>query len=421
MEKKFLNTDNLPYCKGCGHHLIAKNTAIALEKISLKPLDVVLITDIGCHGIIDECFNTHTIHGLHGRSLALGVGISLGLSSKKKKVIVFIGDGGVTIGLQHLLEAARLNTNMSVVVHNNMLYGMTGGQASGLTPCGFKTTITRNGNPLLPYDICGLAYSAGAAYAKRIIGRGDFSDELKEAFKVKGFSLVEVLEICPSYGAKLNPGLNLSKMINLASEKAFSSRRAIFDPGYRKNLPSLFEKLPEIKAEFNNNLDSQFSIILGGSAGEEVQHSASFFAQAAIASGLYATKKGSYPVTVGIGFSNAELIVSPRPINYQGIDEPNAVIITSKEGLAHNKERITQMRNGILFIDESLKPPKTSAKVISHNFRKIGKRNAAIYSLFFFLHNSGLFPLNALTRVIEESGPDGRITIEKIKELLAYE
>ncbi|MCK4614071.1 MAG: hypothetical protein KAU14_04640, partial [Thermoplasmata archaeon] len=209
MSTKFLNTTGLPYCKGCGHHLIARNTAIALEKSGFAPLDTILVTDIGCHGIIDRCFNTHTVHGLHGRAAALGAGITLGLSDPKKKVVAFIGDGGATIGLQHLLEAARLNINMTVIIHNNMLYGMTGGQASGLTPCGFRTTITPEGNPVAGYDICALAHTAGAPHVRRIIGVGDFSEELTEAFKADGLSLVEVVEICPSYGAKLNPGTKL--------------------------------------------------------------------------------------------------------------------------------------------------------------------------------------------------------------------
>ena len=136
----FLTSPAFPYCKGCGHHLIARNTVRAYEALDLRPLDVVMVTDIGCHGIIDRCLATHTLHGLHGRSVALGAGIAMSLPPDKK-VVVFIGDGGATIGLQHLLEAARLNVGLTVVVHNNFLYGMTGGQPSGLTPCGFRTVI----------------------------------------------------------------------------------------------------------------------------------------------------------------------------------------------------------------------------------------------------------------------------------------
>jgi TPP-dependent indolepyruvate ferredoxin oxidoreductase alpha subunit len=123
---KFLATDKFPYCKGCGHHFITKNTALACEKMGLSPQDVILVTDIGCHGIADKCFATHTIHGIHGRSTALATGIRLGVENPDKKIIVFIGDGGATIGLQHLIDASRLNVDITVILHNNLLYGMTG-------------------------------------------------------------------------------------------------------------------------------------------------------------------------------------------------------------------------------------------------------------------------------------------------------
>ena len=91
MSETFINDHGLPFCKGCGHSTIANNTEKALAKIGLKPLDVILVTDIGCHGIIDKSFNTHTVHGLHGRSVALGAGISASLGKQDKKVIVFLG------------------------------------------------------------------------------------------------------------------------------------------------------------------------------------------------------------------------------------------------------------------------------------------------------------------------------------------
>ncbi len=104
------------------------------------------------------------------------------------------------------MEAARLNLNMSVVVHNNMLYGMTGGQSSGLTPEGFRTTTSADGSPFSGYDICALAHTAGAAYVTRVSGIGDISEKLVKTFSTEGFSLMEVVEICPSYGIKFNPG-----------------------------------------------------------------------------------------------------------------------------------------------------------------------------------------------------------------------
>jgi 2-oxoglutarate ferredoxin oxidoreductase subunit beta len=92
---------------------------------------------------------------------------------------------------------ARLNVDMAVVVHNNFVYGMTGGQPSGLTPTGYRTVITPEGHPLPKHDLCQLVHDAGAPYARRVIGRGDFSAALREALEVEGFALVEVLELCP--------------------------------------------------------------------------------------------------------------------------------------------------------------------------------------------------------------------------------
>ncbi|MGD8968346.1 MAG: thiamine pyrophosphate-dependent enzyme, partial [Anaerolineae bacterium] len=212
---QFVAEPDFPYCRGCGHHLIARNTVRALEALARDPLDVVLVTDIGCHGIVDRSFATHTIHGLHGRSVALGSGIAMGVPANKD-IIVFLGDGGATIGLQHILEAARLNVDLTVVVHNNMLYGMTGGQPSGLTPCGFRTLITREGSPHPHHDLCQLAHEAGAPYARRVLGLGDFSDAFREAFTAEGFALVEVLELCTSYALKMNPNLHLRQLAHQA-------------------------------------------------------------------------------------------------------------------------------------------------------------------------------------------------------------
>ena len=213
MPKCFLNTNNLPFCKGCSHRLVAKNTDKALEILGLDPLDVILVTDIGCHGIIDRRFETHTVHGLHGRSVALAAGISAALTHTDKKVLVFIGDGGATIGMNHLVAAAHRNFDMTVVLHNNMLYGMTGGQQSDLTPGSFHVQATMDGFTQDFLDLSEMVHNAGAAYSSRIVAKGDFSEKLAEAIKVDGFSMLEVLEICPAYGIKHNIDLKLTNLV----------------------------------------------------------------------------------------------------------------------------------------------------------------------------------------------------------------
>jgi 2-oxoglutarate/2-oxoacid ferredoxin oxidoreductase subunit beta len=415
-----LKTPALPYCKGCGHDLIAKNTAKALEDMGLRPLDVIVVTDIGCHGIIDGCLNTHTVHGLHGRSVALGAGIAFGLKNPGKKIIVFIGDGGSTIGLQHILEAARLNLDMTVVVHNNMLYGMTGGQTSGLTPCGFRTSTSVSGNPWSGYDLCALAHTSGAAYTGRIAGIGDISSSLGEAFAVKGFSLTEVIEICPSYGVKFNPGRKLSEIIESSGKLPgkWENRRDPFGGIQRSKSESLFDDLDIIGSDFKSSLEKPFSLIISGSAGEGVQLAAGLLSAAVVRSGLHVTQKGSYPVTVGVGFSTAELIISPFPIGYHGIDIPDIVVVTSGDGLANCRSRIENMADGILFIDSSLQAPETGATVHSYDFRSIGARAACLFAIFRFADSTGYISKETLYRTISDGGLSDKIPVKRISELI---
>lgn len=407
MENKVLNTKELPFCKGCGHHLIAQNTAKAIEDLGINILDVIFVTDIGCHGIIDKSLNTHTVHGLHGRSVALGAGISMGLPPEKK-VIVFIGDGGATIGLQHILEAARLNVNLTVIVHNNFLYGMTGGQLSGLTPKGFNTIITPNGSPYGEHDICELVFTAGANYVSRVLGIGDYSETIKKALTTPGFSLIEVMEICPSYGVKFNPKRKLQEIVESANKpiKTWTNHREPFVFPERKIVPNLFDKTPAIE-HLNKEkiLNKQIQVVLSGSAGEGVQLAANVLCKAAVKHGYNITQKGTYPVTVGVGFSNAEVNISPDEILFHGLSNPEYVIVTSQDGLDFSKQTIKQMNeHQCLLIDKSLTIPETKAQILSFDFRSKGAKNAVLSSLFFFAKLSGIIETNTLKDILEEMG-----------------
>jgi 2-oxoglutarate ferredoxin oxidoreductase subunit beta len=418
-ESDFLVDPAFPYCRGCGHRLIARNTVWALEAMAARPLDVVLVTDIGCHGIVDRNFATHTVHGLHGRSVALGAGLAMGLPPHKE-VIVFIGDGGATIGLQHLLEMARLNVGLTVVVHNNMVYGMTGGQPSGLTPTGYRTVITPEGNLLPHHDLCQMVHDAGAPYARRVIGQGDFSAALREALAVEGFALVEVLELCPGHGAKMNPGLRLRELAKRAgceSRVWIGESHSAFRLARRDGLPSLLDEVQGIEARFASPLEGRLAVLVSGSAGEGVQRAAEFLTQATIASGLHATKKGSFPVTVGVGFSDAEVILSREPINYHGVSQPDVIIITSADGLQRNVERVQAMDGGTVWLDASLEVPKTGAEVRVCDLRgRAGPRSAALYGLMVFARETGVVPPEALVRVVRESDIGGRIPAEVLSE-----
>ncbi|MFH0867388.1 MAG: thiamine pyrophosphate-dependent enzyme [Bacteroidota bacterium] len=420
MHKVYLSETELPFCKGCGHALISENTDKALQKLGIPLLDVILVTDIGCHGIIDKCFKTHTVHGLHGRSVALASGITAGLNNPDKKVIAFIGDGGATIGMQHLIDAAHHKFNLTVVLHNNFLYGMTGGQPSEFTPCGFKTPTHTEGAKRKGFDICEMITAAGATYVSRVIGIGDFSEQLAAAYAKKGFSLVEVMEVCPSYAVKSNPGMKLARVVEEAglAVKVFADNKDdAFTVDYREQTKSLIDEKNIIAPKYTSSLKGSMRIMINGSAGEGVQLAAEFFAKSAVSAGLNVTKKGSYPVTVGIGFSSSDIIISSEKILYTGSVNPDVVIIISKDGLDFAQSKIKNMNAGIVYIDSSLEAPVTKAKVIKINFRgKVPVKNSALYSLFYFLHHSSVFSLLSLTDAVSESPVSAKMDLSKFME-----
>jgi 2-oxoglutarate ferredoxin oxidoreductase subunit beta len=419
--KRFLTDGELPFCKGCGHSQVTRNSEKALAKAGYNPLDVVLVTDIGCHGIIDKFFETHTVHGLHGRATALAGGISLGMSDPGKKIIAFIGDGGATIGMQHLIGAAHYGLNMTVVVHNNMLYGMTGGQPSEFTPCGFKTPTLPEGNQKDGYDICELISGAGSSYTERVLGIGDYSESLAAAFKTKGFSLVEVMEICPSYGIKSNPGLKLSSLVKEAGLelKVFESGKDRIGHSFLKPAEdNLCSDKHLINKVFDSQLNGKYSLSIAGSAGEGVQSAAEFLAKAAMKSGLHVTKKGSYPVTVGVGFSSADVIISSEPIYFTGINVPDTLIITSKDGLSYSRVIAAGMKKGRIIIDDQLEPPVTGAEIIKAPFRsRAGERNSSLYSIFWFLNSYNIIPVDAMKQVFIENKISEKVSLEKMMEV----
>lgn len=422
--KNFLTDAPLPFCKGCGHNHIAANTEKALQLLGYDPMNVVLVTDIGCHGIIDKSFLTHTVHGLHGRSVALATGVSAALNNPDKKVIVFIGDGGATIGMQHLIDAAHNGFNMTVVIHNNFLYGMTGGQPSEFTPFGFKTPYLPDGGKKTGYDICKLISAVdGVSYVSRLEGISDFSKELAEAFSRKGFSLVEVMEICPSYGVKANPGMKLSKVVESAGLKIekFVDRgeTEAYQTTVKTDLKSLFHEEDAIKTLFPTKLEKPIRMMLCGSAGEGVQAAAEFLLKAGITSGLNGTKKGSYPVTVGVGFSAAEVILSSDEILYTGSPNPDVMCVTSADGLEYARKTIANMKGGRLFIDSSLTAPETKAEVIYFPFRERGgAKNSSLYMIFYFLKTTGMIPMDALLHVFGENKIAKKFDLPKMFEML---
>jgi hypothetical protein len=132
-------------------------------------------------------------------------------------------------------------------------------------------------------------------------------------------------------------------------------------------------------------------------------------------SGLNATKKGNYPVTVGVGFSASEVILSPENILYTGIIIPDVLIITSTDGLEYATPALNKMISGLILIDDSLEIPESKANIIKVPFRRnAGARNSAMYSVFWYLNHSNIFPMDALKDVFLSNKISEKVKIESL-------
>ncbi len=390
MPESILIGKEIPFCPGCGHTVTVNGIAKALENMRVAPLDVILVSDIGCCGLIDNLVKCHTVHGLHGRAAALATGVAMGLDDPDKIVIAVQGDGGATIGLQHLLEASRLNVNMNLIVHNNMVYGMTGGQISGLSPEEFKAIRLPEQQEVPPYDICELAYRAGASYSCRTFVGMDVDAKLEEAFRTNGFSIVEVVETCPVYGVK--KAKELQELMQHGEVTLKNDRSPARTP--KKDVPSITDSLHVVESKYDSPLKTRLEIVIAGSAGEGVQSAGELLASAGLSAGLHTSRKGEYPVTVGTGFSIAEVILSREKILYTGIESPDVMIITSKDGLAKGKERIGEKTR--LVMDSQLEVPSGKEAMIADFRSGSGRRGITLSAIAYWLKQSGIIPLDAL-------------------------
>jgi 2-oxoglutarate ferredoxin oxidoreductase subunit beta len=330
-----------PFCPGCGHSPILDALDAALVLRGADPRNVVIVSDIGCSGLSDQYFATSAFHGLHGRSITYATGIKL--ARPDLDVVVVMGDGGTGIGGAHLLNAARRNIGITVLVFNNFNFGMTGGQHSTTTPAGALTSTTPTGNLERPLDICATVAVNGAGYVWRGTSfDADLSERIAEAMDAKGFALLDIWELCTAYFVRSNKFTRRAIQTTL-DDLGFASgiiqRRpelpeyaAAYRAAAKPGRPSLGPfPIPVTQAAA---LDRRFSLLVAGSAGGRVRSGVRLTAQAAIRSGLYAAQADDYPITVRTGHSVSALVLSPDPLDFAGFAIPDALVVLSDDGLA---------------------------------------------------------------------------------------
>jgi len=196
----YLTNKKNVWCPGCGNFAILNALIKALERLNLKPESVVLVSGIGCHGRINQYVNVNSIHVIHGRVLPVATGIKI--SNNRLTVIGHAGDGDAyAIGLGHLPHAARRNVDLTYIIHNNMIFGLTTGQVTPTTPKGMRTRSTPYGNIENPLNPLLLALVSGATFVARGFA-GDIKHLIylfEEGIKHKGFAFIDVLQPCVTF------------------------------------------------------------------------------------------------------------------------------------------------------------------------------------------------------------------------------
>ena len=186
-----------PWCPGCGDGVVLKAIAKAFAELNVDPNEVVVAAGIGCSGRMPTYFNTNTLHATHGRALTFATGIKL--AHPEKLVVVISGDGdSLAIGGNHLIHAARRNIGIKMILINNSVYGMTGGQVSPLTPPKLFTETTPYGNIEPHFNVRKLLTAAEASFVARetVTRVVPLMQVIKKSFQHKGFSVVEVMSNC---------------------------------------------------------------------------------------------------------------------------------------------------------------------------------------------------------------------------------
>lgn len=229
LAEKVLRTERMPFlfCPGCGNGAATQLTARAIDELGIID-EVAMVGGVGCSSWIATYFKTDFFKALHGRTLPVATGLKM--MNPDKKVIVFVGDGdGVGIGGNHFIHAARRNIDLTVIMLNNRIYGMTGGQAAPTTPRHGATITSPYGKVEEAMDACKVAAAAGATYVSRytVAQPVELKNAIKAAIQHVGYSFVEIVAPCPTQaGLYLHSSRDPVKSFNDLKAMSVSIKKA---------------------------------------------------------------------------------------------------------------------------------------------------------------------------------------------------
>ncbi len=223
VKKYDLDRENT-WCPGCGNFAIMEVFKNTLADMGFSPHEVLVVAGIGQAGKMPQHFRVNTMHVLHGRLLPVATGASL--ADHRLKVIAVGGDGdGYAEGGNHLIHAARRNIDVTYLVHNNMIYGLTKGQASPTSGQGARTPTTPGGNPLAGLNPIQLVLGLNTGFVARAYAgdKKQLGKILEKAIQKQGFAFIDILQPCPSFNK-----INTFKWFN---DRVYDINEEGHDPG----------------------------------------------------------------------------------------------------------------------------------------------------------------------------------------------
>ncbi len=242
------------WCPGCGHGIVLNGMLTAVEELGLSKNEIVMVSGIGCSSRISGYVDFHTLHTIHGRALSFASGIKM--SRPELNLIIPMGDGdALAIGGNHFIHAARRNIDLTAIVMNNRIYGMTGGQFSPLSGSGIKASTAPYTTIDHDFDIMELAKSAGATFAARTttFHIKEITSIIKKAILHEGFSVIEIMSQCPTYFGKKNKLGNAFEMMELFKKNTckIGSDRKLKNKNLIERGIFIQKELPEYTNEYS--------------------------------------------------------------------------------------------------------------------------------------------------------------------------
>jgi 2-oxoglutarate ferredoxin oxidoreductase subunit beta len=215
------------WCAGCGIGIVMGSILRSVQKLELEQDDVAVISGIGCTGRMPVYMDFNTMHTTHGRALAFATGLKL--ARPEMEIIVVMGDGdALAIGGNHFIHAARRNIDLTAIVVNNNIYGMTGGQSSPTTPLDALSATAPYGHIEQPFPICELAMAAGASFVARstVYHVTELDRLIERAMRKQGFSAVEVVSYCHTTYGRVNQMKSPIQMMHRLKDSSITVQAA---------------------------------------------------------------------------------------------------------------------------------------------------------------------------------------------------